>query len=52
MQILSVVLHVKGLSPLVKDLLISSSFINVMWEWVCDAIERKMERVHSKFPYE
>ena len=52
MQILSQVLHVKGLTPLVKDPLISSSFINVMSERVCDGIERKMERVHSKFHYE
>ena len=47
------VLHVKRLSPLVKDdIFIILHLINVKREWVCDTVERGMEEVHSKFQYE
>ena len=47
------VFNVKSLSPLVKDdVFIILHFIDVMWEWVCDVVERGMEGVHSEFHYE
>ena len=44
------ILHVKSLSHLVKDdvLFYSSSYNDVMWEWVCDVVERGMVGVYSE----
>ena len=51
MHILSELLHIKSLSPLVKDDVLYILHLLLMYcgEWECDAIERGMEGVHSKF---
>ena len=51
MEILSEVLHVKSLSPLVKDdaLYILHLLLINCGEWVCNAIERGMKGVHFEF---
>ena len=43
----------KAFSPLVKHdvLYFFSSYINVMWVWVCNEVERGIERVHFEFHY-
>ena len=49
------VLHIKSLSPLVKDdgsyILYFSFCFDVLWDWVCDVVERGIEGVHSEFNY-
>ena len=47
------VLHVKSLSPLVKDdVFIILHLIDVLWEWVCDVVDKGIEGVHYEFHYE
>ena len=48
------ILHIKSLSPLVKDDVFIFLHFTLMYcgLWVCDAVERGMKVVHSEFYYE